>query len=66
MNNNTAYNQLIFAIESLPSKYRKIVYLREIEELYIYEISERLNLLPEVIKSRLLKGKTLIHEYIYE
>ena len=59
-------NNLLFAIQSLPMKYRDVVYLREIEELYIKDIAEKLNILEDETKDRLINGKLMLDEYIYE
>lgn len=55
---------LVRALESLPPAYREVVILRDMEELTISEIAERLQLTREATKSRLHRARTLVREYL--
>ena len=52
------------AIESLPSHYREIVLLRDVEELTIDEIAAALMLSREAVKGRLHRARALLREYL--
>jgi RNA polymerase sigma factor (sigma-70 family) len=52
------------AITSLPEHYRVVIVLRDLEELTIAEIAERLATTRETIKARLHRGRTLVREYL--
>ncbi len=54
------------AIESLPDHYRRIVVLRDIEELTIDEIAAALQLGREAVKARLRRARFLLREYLEE
>jgi RNA polymerase sigma-70 factor (ECF subfamily) len=47
-------------VESLPAMYREVVMLRELEELTILEIAERLRCTVPAAKSRLFRGRSMI------
>jgi RNA polymerase sigma factor (sigma-70 family) len=51
-------------IESLPSHYREIVVLRDMEELTIDEIAARLSTTRESVKARLHRARGLLREYL--
>ncbi|MBW8886844.1 MAG: RNA polymerase sigma factor [Fibrobacteres bacterium] len=51
-------------IESLPINYREIVLLRDIEEMTIDEIGERLSLSRESVKARLHRARKMMREYL--
>ena len=51
-------------IESLPLNYREIVLLRDIEEMTIDEICERLSLSRESVKARLHRARKMMREYL--
>lgn len=55
---------LTFAIQSLPDIYRDVIILRDLEELTICEIAERLGLIPETVKTRLYRGRHLVREHL--
>lgn len=55
---------IVMAIESLPYIYRDVIILRDMEELTIREIAERLHLVPETVKTRIHRGRHLIHEHL--
>lgn len=52
------------AIESLPSHYREIVVLRDMEELTIDEIAAQLAATRETVKARLHRARGLLREYL--
>lgn len=56
--------ELVSAIQSLPSHYRDVVILRDIEELTIGEIAERLFITREAAKARLHRARALLREYL--
>jgi RNA polymerase sigma-70 factor (ECF subfamily) len=47
-------------VNSLPAKYREIVMLRELEELSLQEIAERLRCTIPAVKSRLFRGRSML------
>jgi RNA polymerase sigma-70 factor (ECF subfamily) len=52
------------AIQSLPAHYRDIIVMRDIVELTINEIADRLALSREAVKARLHRARALIREYL--
>lgn len=52
------------ALESLPAHYRLVVLLRDMEELSIAEIAERLGEAEGAVKSRLHRARGLVREYL--
>lgn len=54
------------AIDSLPSKYKIIYMLKEIEGMDISEISKTLNLTNGNVKVRLHRAKNMMKDYIFE
>ncbi len=52
------------AFESLPEHYREVVLLRDIEELTIKEIAERLGRTREAVKANLHRARLLLREYL--
>lgn len=55
---------LVRALESLPPTHRDIILLRDMQELTIAEIAERLNLSTAAAKSRLHRARALVREYL--
>ena len=55
---------IVMAIQSLPDIYRDVIILRDLEELTIREIAERLNMVPETVKTRIHRGRHLIREHL--
>ena len=55
---------LVRAIESLPLTHREVVLLRDLEELTISEIAERIGLTREATKSRLHRARLLVRDYL--
>jgi RNA polymerase sigma factor (sigma-70 family) len=55
---------LVRALESLPTMYREVVLLRDMEQLTIGEAAERLGLTREATKSRLHRARALLREYL--
>ena len=55
---------ITMAIQSLPDIYREIIVQREFEELTVKEIAVRLGLLPETVKTRIHRGRSLIREHL--
>ena len=54
------------ALESLPSHYREVVILRDLEELTIDEIALQLSSTRESVKARLHRARTMMREYLNE
>ena len=52
------------ALESLPAHYLEVVLLRDIEELTIAEIAQRLDEPPGAVKSQLHRARELVREYM--
>ena len=52
------------AFESLPGHYREVVLLRDVEELTINEIAERLGRTRESVKGNLHRARLLLREYL--
>jgi RNA polymerase sigma factor (sigma-70 family) len=52
------------AIQSLPTLYRRVLILRDIDELTVGEIAGALELTRETVKSRLHRGRALVREYL--
>jgi RNA polymerase sigma-70 factor (ECF subfamily) len=55
---------LVRALESLPTHYRTIVLMRDMQELTIREIATELGLTIDATKSRLHRARALIREYL--
>lgn len=55
---------LVRALESLPAMYREVILLRDMEQLTIAEAAERLGITREAIKSRLLRARALVREFL--
>jgi len=49
---------------SLPSKYRAIVMLRDIEQVSTDEVACQLGLSVPIVKTRLLKGRLMLREWL--
>lgn len=47
-------------VESLPAIYREVLMLRELEELSLLEIAERLRCTVPAVKSRLFRGRSML------
>lgn len=58
--------ELVQALESLPSHYREVILLRDLEELTIGEMVLRLKLTSAAVKSRLHRARQLMREYLLE
>lgn len=54
------------AVRSLPEKYRGPIILFHFEELSLQEISEALDLNIQTVKTRLVRGRQLLREYLKE
>ena len=55
---------LVRALESLPEIYREVILLRDMEQLTIGEAAERLGITREATKSRLLRARALVREFL--
>lgn len=55
---------LVNAIESLSPSHREVLLLRDLEDLTIGEIAQRLGVTREAAKSRLRRARTLVREYL--
>jgi RNA polymerase sigma-70 factor (ECF subfamily) len=47
-------------VKSLPARYREVVMLRELDELSILEIAERLRCTVPTVKTRLFRGRSML------
>ncbi len=55
---------LVRALESLPGMYRETLLLRDMEQMTIGEAAARLGITREATKSRLLRARALMREYL--
>ena len=55
---------LVRALESLPLDYREVILLRDMEQLTITEIAERLHLTRPAAKSRIHRARAMVREYL--
>jgi RNA polymerase sigma factor (sigma-70 family) len=55
---------LVRALESLPDIYREVILLRDMEQLTISEVAQRLAITPEAAKSRIHRARALVREYL--
>jgi RNA polymerase sigma factor (sigma-70 family) len=55
---------LVRALESLPATHREVILLRDMEQLTIAEIVDRLALTPEAVKSRIHRARSLLRNYL--
>lgn len=55
---------LVRALESLPQPHREVVLLRDMEQLTIGELAERLQISREAVKSRLHRARVMLREYL--
>jgi len=55
---------LVRGLESLPDLYREVILLRDMEQLTITEVAQRLGITREAAKSRIHRGRTLLREYL--
>ena len=55
---------LVRALESLPAIYREVILLRDMEQLTIGEVAQRLAITREAAKSRIHRGRALLREYL--
>lgn len=55
---------LVRALESLPQMYRDVILLRDMEQLTISEVADRLRITREACKSRIHRGRALMREYL--
>jgi len=51
-------------LESLPEMYREVILLRDMEQLTITEVAERLHITREACKSRIHRARALLREYL--
>lgn len=61
-----ASTEIRMAVESLPVKIRQVVVLYYIEDFSIKEIKQILKIPEGTVKSRLSKGRKLLHDYLDE
>jgi RNA polymerase sigma factor (sigma-70 family) len=55
---------LVTAIATLPEPYRKILIMRDVDELSAPEAAEQLGISPEAVKSRLHRARTMVREHL--
>jgi RNA polymerase sigma-70 factor (ECF subfamily) len=55
---------LVRALESLPDIYREMILLRDMDQLTIGEVAQRLGITREATKSRLHRARMLMREYL--
>ena len=56
--------ELAAAFELLPAHYRRVILMRDFEELTISEISSMLEEPPSAIRSRLRRARAMVREYL--
>jgi RNA polymerase sigma factor (sigma-70 family) len=59
-------SDLIDAIQSLPDTYREAIVLRDVQELSVQEIAQKLQLTRAAVKSRIHRGRSMVREYLSE
>lgn len=57
---------LVRALESLPAAHREVILLRDMEQLTITEIAQRLQITREAAKSRIHRARALVREYLQD
>jgi RNA polymerase sigma factor (sigma-70 family) len=55
---------LVRALESLPDMYREMILLRDMDQLTISEVAAQLGITRAATKSRLLRARALVREYL--
>jgi RNA polymerase sigma factor (sigma-70 family) len=55
---------LIAGIAALPSAYREVLVLRDIDELTAPEVAEQLKITTDAVKSRLHRARSMMREYL--
>lgn len=55
---------LVRALESLPDVHRQVILLRDMEQLTITEVAQRLDITREAAKSRIHRARALVREYL--
>jgi RNA polymerase sigma factor (sigma-70 family) len=55
---------LVKAIATLPEPYRKILIMRDVDELSAPEAAEQLGISPEAVKSRLHRARSMVREHL--
>jgi hypothetical protein len=55
---------LVRGRESLPAPFREVILLRDMEQLTISEVADRLGITREACKSRIHRGRALMREYL--
>lgn len=55
---------LVAAIATLPEPYRKILILRDVDELTAPEVAEQLGISPEAVKSRLHRARSMVRDHL--
>ena len=55
---------LVRALESLPTMYREVILLRDMEQLTIKEVAQCLSITREAAKSRIHRARELLREYL--
>jgi RNA polymerase sigma factor (sigma-70 family) len=55
---------LVTAIATLPEPYRKILIMRDVDELSAPEAADQLGISPEAVKSRLHRARSMVREHL--
>lgn len=55
---------IVRGLESLPLIYREVILLRDMEQLTISEVAQRLDITREAAKSRIHRARVLLREYL--
>ncbi len=55
---------IVRGLESLPLSYREVILLRDMEQLTISEVAQRLDITREAAKSRIHRARVLLREYL--
>ena len=58
--------ELAAALESLPAHYRRVILMRDFEELTISEIATALEETTGTVKSRLHRARAMVREYLLD
>lgn len=58
--------QIMTAIDGLPSEFREVVVLSDLEEFSYQEVSEMLDIPVGTVKSRLFRGRRILQKELYE
>lgn len=55
---------LVRGLESLPEIYRQVILLRDMEQMTVGEVADRVGITRDAAKSRIHRARTLLREYL--